>query len=170
MDLAGQIAAPPPATAAGAPARDARARRLAAGSAAALSLAAAWVHLAYMSSHFREWWAYGAFFLAVGAGQALLALALIRRPAPTIVLAGIAGNVAIIGMYVLSRTAGVPLGPHAHVAERAGAVDVGTTAAEVALVGVLLVVLEPAGRRRVANVLLVIGIALWALRLTGLLA
>ncbi|MEA2317895.1 MAG: hypothetical protein QOD44_2084 [Solirubrobacteraceae bacterium] len=165
MHLAARVSAPRPAAAG----RSA-ARRLAVVSAAALSLAAAWVHFAYMSSHFREWWAYGAFFLAVGAGQALLAVVLIRRPAPTIVLAGIAGNVAIIGMYVLSRTAGVPLGPHAHVAERTGAVDVITTAAEVALVGVLLVLLDRTGRRRVGNVLLVIGLALWALRLTGRLA
>ena len=51
-----------------------------AGAAAALSLAAAWVHLAYAAPHLRQWWAYGAFFLATGAGQALFAPLILRRP------------------------------------------------------------------------------------------
>jgi hypothetical protein len=135
--------------------------------AAALSLGAAWVHLAYTASHFRLWWAYGAFFLAVGIGQALYAPLVLRRPRPAVALLGIAGNVAIVGMYVLSRTAGPPLGPHAGIPEAAGAVDMATTAGEVALVVVLLALLGGATRRRVANVLLLAGALLWALRLTG---
>ena len=50
--------------------------------AALLSLAVAWVHLAYAASHFRQWWAYGAFFVAAGAGQALFAPLVLRRPCP----------------------------------------------------------------------------------------
>src|SRR3954466_12028957 len=95
----------------------ARRRRLVA---ALLSLAAAWVHLAYTASHFQVWWAYGAFFLATGAGQALFAPPVLPRPRTWAALAGIAGTVAIICMYVMSRTAGPPLGPHAHVPEAAG--------------------------------------------------
>jgi hypothetical protein len=149
----------------------ARARRLpwpaSAAVAAALSLGVAWVHLVYLSSHLREWWAYGAFFLAAGAGQALFAPLILHRPRPWLVALGIAGNVAIIGMYVLSRTAGPPLGPHAHVPEPAGAADLLTTAAEVVLVAVLLGMLSATARRRLANVLLGMGTVLWALRLTG---
>ncbi len=53
-----QVASRP---AAAAPAA-ARTRRAAAPAvAAALSLGAAWVHLAYMTSHFQRWWAYGAY-------------------------------------------------------------------------------------------------------------
>jgi hypothetical protein len=135
--------------------------------AAALSLGVAWIHFAYMASHFREWWAYGTFFLAAGAGQALFAPLILHRPRRWLVLVGIAGNCAIVGMYVLSRTAGPPLGPHAHAAERAGAVDLATTAAEVAIVGVLLTMLGATARRRVANVLLAAGALLWLARLTG---
>ena len=160
-------AAPAVAPAGAAPRHLAPSRRAATTTAAALSLVAAWVHLAYAASHLRQWWAYGAFFVAAGAGQALFAPLVMRRPRPWVLLTGIAGNVAIIGMYVLSRTAGPPLGPHAHVPEPAGAIDLATTAAEVALVGVLLTMLGRRSRRIVANALLAAGALLWALRLGG---
>jgi hypothetical protein len=164
-----QIALRPAARPSGAAAVAASAatRRRAALVAALLSLAVAWVHLAYMASHLREWWAYGAFFLAAGAGQAAFAPLVLRAPRPWLVLVGIAGNVAIVGMYVVTRTAGPPLGPHAHVPEAAGAVDLATTAAEVALVGVLLTMLGARARRWVGNALLAVALAFWALRLTG---
>jgi hypothetical protein len=143
---------------------------LAARAGAVLSFHAAWVHFAYMDSHFREWWAYGAFFLAAGVGQAILGLLLLKRPRPWIVLTGLAGNLAIVGMYVLTRTEGIPLGPHARVVEHAGVMDMTATAAEVLLIGVLLVLLPPRIRRHTANVLLATGVLLWTLRLTGHLA
>src|SRR3954452_25489313 len=102
------------ATVARAPAAHRRARSRVLWTAAAISLAAAWVHLAYMGSHFREWWAYGAFFAAAAAGQAAFAVLVLVRPAVPMLLGGIALNAGIVGMYVLSRTQGVPLGPHAH--------------------------------------------------------
>ena len=81
-------------------------------------------------------------------------------------LAGIAGNLAIVGMYVLSRTNGVPMGPHTGVVEKAAAVDLACTAGEVVLVGVLLGMVGPTGRRWIANALVLTGVALWVLRLT----
>jgi hypothetical protein len=144
--------------------------RLAAPAAAAvLSLLAAWVHLAYAASHLRQWWAYGAFFVAAGAGQALFAPLVMRRPVALVAAVGILGNLAIVGMYVLSRTAGPPLGPHAHVPEPAGAIDLATTAVEIALVGVLLTLLGARTRRLATNLLLAGGAVLWALRLGGYL-
>jgi hypothetical protein len=151
-----------------APARSASGRRSAAPVAAAvLSLCAAWVHLAYTASHLRQWWAYGAFFLATGVGQALFAPLVLRRPRAWLAAVGIAGNLAIVAMYVVSRTAGPPLGPHAHVPEAAGAVDLATTGAEIALVGVLLTLLGGRTRRWIVNALLAAGVLLWALRLSG---
>jgi len=138
--------------------------------AAALSLLAGFMHLAYMDSHFSQWWVYGAFFLVTGAGQALFAPLLIRWPSPLLIWTAIAGNLAIIGMYVVSRTEGVPLGPHAHIPEIASTGDLTATAAELLLVGVLLSLLSRTVCRRAVNVLLVAGLALWAMRLTGVLA
>jgi hypothetical protein len=135
--------------------------------AAVLSLGAAWVHLAFVAPHLRQWWAYGAFFLATGIGQALFAPVILRWPRPWLAVIGIAGNIAIVAMYVLSRTNGAPLGPHAHVPERVGAVDLATAGAEVALIALLVTTLRPTARRAVANVLTAAGAIIWALRLTG---
>jgi len=139
-----------------------------AAAAAALSLGAAWVHLAYAAPHLRQWWAYGAFFVATGVGQALFAPLILRRPTRGWLLAvAVAGNGAIIAMYVVSRTYGPPLGPHARVPEPAGPVDLATTAAEVCLVGVLLTLMAPRARRHTANLLVAFAALVWALRLSG---
>jgi hypothetical protein len=135
--------------------------------AAVLSLGAAWVHLAYVAPHLRQWWAYGAFFLATGIGQGVFAPLILRWPRPWLAVAGITGNIAIVAMYVLSRTNGAPLGPHANVPERVGAIDLATTASEVVLVGLLVTLLTPRARRSVGNILMAAGAIIWALRLTG---
>jgi hypothetical protein len=135
--------------------------------AAVLSLGAAWVHLAYVAPHLRQWWAYGAFFLATGIGQGVFAPLILRWPRPWLAVAGITGNIAIVAMYVLSRTNGAPLGPHANVPERVGAIDLATTASEVVLVGLLVTILTPRARRSVGNILMAAGAIIWALRLTG---
>jgi hypothetical protein len=138
--------------------------------AATLSLLVAWSHFAYMFEHFRDWWAYGVFFLAMGIGQGLFAAALLRRPSRWVVLTGLAGNLAIVGMYILSRTWAIPLGPHAGVVERARPGDLITTAGEIVLVVLLLALAGSTARRWVLNLLVVAGLALWALRITGHLA
>jgi hypothetical protein len=158
------IALPPVAAA---PRSAASPRRTAPPVAAVLSLGAAWVHLAYAAAHFRQWWAYGVFFLATGAGQALFAPVILRWPRPALAAVGIVGNLAIVAMYVFSRTNGAPLGPHAHVIERVGSVDLATAAAEVLLICVLVSVLGTRARRRVADLLVVAGVCVWALRLSG---
>ena len=135
--------------------------------AAVLSVAAGWIHFAFMTSHWREWWAYGAFFLVTAAFQAAFAPAVLRWPGPWTALVGIAGNLAIVGMYVLTRTNGVPMGPHTGVVEKAAPVDLACTAAEIALIGVLLGMIGPRRRRWIANALVVAGVTLWLLRLTN---
>jgi hypothetical protein len=70
-------------------------------------------------------------------------------------------------MYVLSRTTGPPVGPHAGHAEAAGLIDVATTAGELVAGAALLALLPRALARRVTTVLLLTGLALWTLRLTG---
>jgi hypothetical protein len=134
---------------------------------ATVTLGTAWVHLAYFESHWAQWWAYGAFFLVVGVAQALFALLILARPRPWVAVAGIAGTLAVIGMYVASRTIGMPVGPHADFAERAGTVDLATTAAEVGVVAMLLVLVGGGTRRAVLNAVLVAGLLLWGLRLSG---
>jgi hypothetical protein len=137
--------------------------------AAGLSFAAAGMHVVVLGPHLREWWAYGAFFMASALGQSVFAVVIARRTPPWLVLSGIVGNLAIVAMYVLSRTNGAPLGPHAWRPEPAGLLDVGCTVAELGLIVALLGLLPAVLARRTATSLALIGLALWTARLTGVL-
>ncbi len=135
-------------------------------SAAVLSLLGGWVHLAYAAPHFRAWWLYGAFFAGVGIGQGLLAAALIRWPQPWVALTGIAMNAGVVVMYVMTRSGGIPIGPHAGVVEKAKTIDLLTTASEVVVIVLLLLLLGRRATRFTVNVILLLGILLWVGRLT----
>ena len=134
---------------------------------AALSRFAGYIHVAYVDSHLQEWWAYGAFFIGAANLQVLFAALILRWPRWWLPYAGIGGNLVIIGMYVLTRTSGIPLGPHARVVEDAGATDWLTTAAQVGIVVALLSMLDGRPRRWIVNGLLLLGALAWVLRLTG---
>ena len=103
--------------------------------AAALSLLAALIHLWVTPEHFEEWWGYGAFFLIAALAQALYAPLLVRRPNGTVLVLGIAGNLAIVLLYLLTRTLGIPFfGPEAGEVEGVGVADACATASELGLV------------------------------------
>ena len=149
------------------------------------------VHLVLIAQQASVWWGYGALMAAIAAVEIGIAIALVVRPTPGVVIAGIVGVTASIVLYVVSRTSGLPFGPgparaaqfsdpfHAgHPdfsallgrAEPVGALDLGCLVAEVALI-VLLVTLLPDRRRRpVTNALCAVGVALWVLRWVGVLA
>jgi hypothetical protein len=143
---------------------------LAAWTAAGLSLVAAWIHFSYTASHWRDWWAYGAFFLGMGIFQALCVPAIVRWPRNAwVALTTIAGNLGIVGMYFYSRTTGIPMGPHEGIVEKAGVVDLATTAGEIALVAIVVTIVGARTRHLVLNALLLAGIGLWAARYFELL-
>ena len=144
-----------------------RAPRLLVHLAAALSLGAGYVPFAFAESHFQEWWGYGVFFVVAGNLQALFAALLVWRPRAWQPLVGIAGNLAIVVVYVITRTSGIPLGPHARVVEEAGAIDWVTTAAQVAIIAALIAMLDGRRRRWIVNGLMLLGALGWLLRLTG---
>jgi MFS family permease len=130
--------------------------------AAALSLVAGFVHLWVAPEHFEEWWGYGAFFVVAAAAQVLYAPLLLRWPSRAVLLAGIAGNIAIVGLYLLTRTTGIPLlGPKAGEVEGIGFADVCATTSElgigVALGAALLREVTPEKRR---TILLAVAVAL----------
>ena len=72
--------------------------------AAALSLLAALIHLWVTPEHFEEWWGYGAFFLVAALAQMLYAPLVLVWPTRTVLLLGIGGNLAIVVLYLLTRT------------------------------------------------------------------
>lgn len=136
----------------------------------ALSLAVALIHLWAALGYFEVWWGYGVFFLVVAAAQGFFSVAMLRWPGRVLSLAGILGNLSIVLLYVLSRTSGVPFGPHAGRAEEVGVLDMSATGIELAIVVFLLTRLGGRERSVAMNVVLLAGVAIWALRLTGLLS
>ena len=136
------------------------------GAITCLSLVAALIHAWFIPEHYKEWWGYGLFFVGAAIGQAAYGPLLIwRRNSVALLHAGICANTAIVALYVVTRVYGIPLGPHASVVESVGLLDLTSVVSELALV-VLLVSLLPARQRRWAgNVLMVVGLLLWALRL-----
>ena len=123
-------------------------------SAVALSLVAALIHLWVTPEHFGEWWGYGTFMLAAFVAQAIYAVFLLGWPRwPLLLVAGASGNLAIIGMWVVSRTVGTPLGPMAGEIEGMGTLDLVCTASEVALVVLLVGLLSRYRRGGVAHTL-----------------
>ena len=114
--------------------------------AAALSLLAAFIHLWVMPGHFAEWWGYGTFFLLAAVAQTIYAAVLLRRPDPRLFAVGIVGNLAIIGLWVVTRTVGIPFfGPHAGEIETVGGIDGVANLVEVTLVVILGLLLWRAG-------------------------
>jgi len=106
--------------------------------------------------HFQEWWGYGIFFLIaavclIGFGLALITDAIDPRYTPGDVhrlrrlmyIAGAIGNISILGLYVLTRTVGIPLGPAAGSVEPVGAIDlIAKTTETLAVAGLVVLLLK----------------------------
>lgn len=111
---------------------------------AGLSIAAGVIHAFAMIDHFSHYWLYGVFFLVLTYGQVLWGLALLRRPVSDRGLAaGALANLAIVAVWVISRTIGVPLGPDDGRPEAVGSMDVAATLDQLALAAYVAAVLRP---------------------------
>src|SRR3954453_16191471 len=158
------------------------ARWVAAGAA---TLAAA-VHLYITPEHLREWWLYGGFFVAVTVAHVVLAGLLLRGPGVGVVLLGIWSTGGLIAIYVVSRTAGLPITPpggghgiHSHApgalgsgvpilpgslppgVEPVAALDLVALGAELLVLVLLVGMLPSAVRRLTVNLMLVAGVVGW---------
>ena len=143
---------------------------LAVYAAAALSLAAALVHLWVAPEHLGQWWGYGAFFIAAALCQGLGGVLILRWPErQALPLVGIWGNLALVALYVVTRTRGVPYGPHVLHTEDPELLGMSATAAELVLVMLLVGLLRGRPRELTMTALLVAGASLWALRALGVL-
>ena len=133
------------------------------------------IHLAVVPEHVTESWLFGAFFLGLGVGQLGLVGLLRHAMSARLVLAAIWAHVAVVMLYVASRTADLPFLPphdvghsvkHLPVAggigngipiypgtriEPVGALDVTCLLAELALITVLTARLDPVRRTRTTS-------------------
>ncbi|MFN0143998.1 MAG: hypothetical protein ACKVP6_11230 [Mycobacterium sp.] len=98
--------------------------RLAARCAAVASLGAAVIHFAVTPMHWRDWLPSGLSFAALAAFQLIWAFVAWSRPGAVVFAAGIAANVGAAALWVMSCTAGLPVGPSAGQPEAAGAAGI----------------------------------------------
>jgi hypothetical protein len=104
-----------------------------------LSLYASLLHNWVLPEHYREWWGYGLFFFVCTAAQAFYAGAILFWPRRPVYVLGILGTAAVLVLYAVTRTLGVPLvGPYSGHVEPVGFTDLLAAAVEVALIAVLV--------------------------------
>jgi hypothetical protein len=136
---------------------------------AASCLGAAVVHFAFAPGHFDESRVHGAFFFFAGWVQLGLGIAVLLRPARPVLRAVVVVNAAMVLVWVLSRTVGVPFGDGAWTAESVGWPDAVATGLEiVAIVGAYALLAGWVAARAVSRVLAVAGGAVLALGLVAL--
>jgi hypothetical protein len=115
--------------------------------AVATALAGA-VHYAVVPEHRAEWWVAAVLFTAVGALQLSWAVVTWRTAGRGLLLSGLGINAAALGAWAVSRTSGLPFGPHAGLPESVGVADLACVLAEaVAVVAVAAAVVGAARLR-----------------------
>src|SRR5436309_15200736 len=103
---------------------------------AALSIVAGAIHAVVAPPHLAEVWTFGAFFVVLAAFQLAWAVWIYARPSALGFRVGATVSVAVIGVWIVSRTTGMPFGPDQWQAESLGPLDLAATAGE-ALIAVL---------------------------------
>lgn len=108
-----------------------------------LSITAGLIHALAMVDHFAHYWLYGVFFLGLTYTQVLWGAGILRRaPTARVLRIGAWANLALVALWLLTRTVGVPFGPEAGDPEPIGSMDIAAVVVELALVayvGVILV-------------------------------
>jgi hypothetical protein len=104
------------------------------GALVSLSAAAAAIHFAVVFEHFQDYTLYGVFFLVLAWAQLIWPAVLVWRPSRLWLWLGLAGNAAVLAVYVASRTVGLPFGPDLHHPEPVGALDVVSCVLEFVLI------------------------------------
>ena len=120
--------------------------------------------------HLAAWWGYGAFFIVITNVEIAIVGLLVIKPSTWAVQVAIWTTLATLLMYLVSRTAGIPLGPDAGMVEEVDALGVVATVAEAGLLVLLCGMLADRARSRTLTVLALIGVLLWGAALTGVLS
>lgn len=93
---------------------------------------AALIHAAVCPEHLRERAAFGVFFALLSVTQLVWSIAILRRPSLPLLRAGAAGSAAVIALWLLTRTAGLPPWLGGSGMEPVGPIDLLATALEAA--------------------------------------
>jgi hypothetical protein len=113
--------------------------------AAACSIAAAIIHLAVIEDHLAEYVPFGIAFALLAIFQLAWPLAYLPRPTRWLAVVAVAINLGAVGVWVWSRSLGLPIGPEPGVPEAVGPAD---TISSLLEIGLALALLPTLVRRR----------------------
>jgi hypothetical protein len=108
----------------------------------ALAWCAGLIHAVVSIEHFEEYFLFGLFFAVLAPLQVVWGVLAYRRPRRDVLLAGAAANLAVVALWIASRTVGLPIGPDAGHPEALGVVDVLCSADEVGLALLVVALLK----------------------------
>lgn len=109
------------------------------------SIAAGVIHFAVAPEHLKEDWVFGVFFILAAGLQIAWAIPVVFGPPAVAYVAGVLGNGALVGIWAVSRTIGLPIGPEPWISEPVRAPDVAATLLESLLVVGSLVLVRRRG-------------------------
>jgi hypothetical protein len=130
------------------------------------------IHVAAAIAHLSEYVPAAIFFVALASFQFAWGVAVYRMPSRRILSIGAGVSLAVVALWVISRTSGIPLGPERWTAEEVGPLDLICTADETLLAllalfplrftrpGLLLRVARPAAMVTALGLLLISSLAL----------
>lgn len=123
---------------------------LAATAAGVALLGSAAIHATVVSDHYEEWAAAGLFFVTLQAALALLGLAVLLVRSRPVAVVAMTVSAVTLGVWVLSRSLGMPFGPaDMQAPEAVGAADLACGLLELATIGFLVpTALDLSERRR----------------------
>jgi hypothetical protein len=105
-----------------------------------LACGAGLIHVEAAIQHVDEYVLYAVFFALLAPAQFAWGAAVYRRPGRRLLLAGAVGSLVVVGLWIVSRTSGLPIGPTPWQPEPVGAIDALATADEAVLA--LLAILQ----------------------------
>jgi hypothetical protein len=117
--------------------------------AATLSFGAAAIHGLVTPSHFVQDPLYGAFFGGCTIAQLAWAGLALVRPTRWVLMSGAVGNLAVVVLWAITRTVGIPLGVAAGQREAVGPLDVTCGLLELAIVACCVALLAERARTAV---------------------
>jgi hypothetical protein len=140
--------------------------------AAVLAIAAGMIHAVAAVGH-AEHWIFAAFFAALAVAQCAWGALVYRGAGRRLLVAGAWGSAAVAVLWLVTRTVGLPFGPHAGVPEAIGPLDVLATFDEQVVVAIVVALvcfprLRPRVVRAAARVGPVLGMTLAMLSLLSL--
>lgn len=112
------------------------------------SVVAGLIHYAVVPEHRSEWVMDAVFFTLLGAFQLIWAATVWTDRRRPVLIVGALVNAVAIGLWVVTRTAGLPFGPEAGEAETVGVIDVLCVLAEAIVLVTAVTALWVSIRRR----------------------